>query len=98
MNRWNNKGQNGKGSEPRNVGKKFKANYGDINWGDSKTKEDEPEKIKRIYCLKCNTTIKSKHTHDMVWCKCGSIAVDGGNDYLRCVGEPSLFGYEYESV
>jgi hypothetical protein len=34
----------------------------------------------------------------MCWCKCGAIAVDGGNDYLKCVGEPSLFGFEYESV
>lgn len=92
------KGQNGKGSEDRVNLKKYFKNYDDINWGKTNIKDAEPKKIKRIYCLKCNTTIKSLHRHHMCWCKCGAIAVDGGNDYLKCVGEPSLFGYEYESV
>lgn len=38
-------------------------------------------------CLKCGDIIESKHTHDFVWCKCESIAVDGGKDYLKRVGE-----------
>jgi len=42
-------------------------------------------------CLICNTIIESKHRHDFVWCKCGAVAVDGGNDYLKRVGKPSLF-------
>lgn len=39
-------------------------------------------------CLKCNTVVESKHTHDFVNCKCGAMFVDGGKDYLRRGGEP----------
>ena len=41
-------------------------------------------------CLKCLDTIESKHVHDFRWCKCGSIAVDGGKAYLKRVGPESL--------
>ncbi len=34
-------------------------------------------------CKRCGDTIESKHVHDYVRCSCGSIAVDGGKDYLR---------------
>lgn len=34
-------------------------------------------------CLKCNTYIYSRHRHDYVTCKCGSVSVDGGMDYIR---------------
>jgi hypothetical protein len=34
-------------------------------------------------CLTCNDEIESKHRHDYVSCKCGSISVDGGKDYLK---------------
>lgn len=37
-------------------------------------------------CIKCNhcgDVIVSTHRHDFKWCKCGTVAVDGGNDYLR---------------
>ena len=34
-------------------------------------------------CKKCGEVIESKHRHDFVWCKCGTIAVDGGLDYIR---------------
>jgi hypothetical protein len=39
-----------------------------------------------IQCLHCNEIIESKHRHDFKWCGCGSVAVDGGNDYSRRVG------------
>ena len=43
------------------------------------------EKIKRnrIRCKRCGDIIESKHTHDFVWCSCGSCAVDGGTSYLK---------------
>ncbi len=41
-------------------------------------------------CLKCKEEIESKHRHDFRWCACGSIAVDGGLDYLRRIGEIDL--------
>jgi hypothetical protein len=34
-------------------------------------------------CLNCGEKIVSKHRHDFVKCKCGAIAVDGGQSYLR---------------
>lgn len=34
-------------------------------------------------CKLCGDEIESTHTHDFVTCLCGSIAVDGGKDYLR---------------
>ena len=40
-------------------------------------------------CRACGSVIESKHRHDFVSCKCGSIAVDGGKDYLRRIGSPS---------
>lgn len=38
-------------------------------------------------CLMCLDVIESRHTHDFVTCKCGNLAVDGGLDYLRRVGQ-----------
>lgn len=34
-------------------------------------------------CKKCGDIIESKHVHGFVSCSCGSIAVDGGREYLR---------------
>lgn len=34
-------------------------------------------------CLSCNTEIESKHRHDYIRCPCGSLAVDGGKEYLK---------------
>lgn len=41
----------------------------------------------RIKCENCGHVIESHHRHDFVWCKCGTVAVDGGKDYLRRVGD-----------
>ena len=46
----------------------------------------------RIRCKKCGDVIESLHRHDFKWCKCGSVAVDGGQDYFRRCGE------DYEEV
>jgi hypothetical protein len=43
--------------------------------------------MSKLKCRKCEDVIESKHRHDFVWCKCKSIFVDGGNDYLRCGGD-----------
>lgn len=40
-----------------------------------------------LKCLACNDVIVSAHRHDFVWCKCGAVAVDGGNEYSRRVGD-----------
>lgn len=40
-----------------------------------------------VICHRCDDYIFSKHRHDFVTCKCGAISVDGGQDYLRRVGD-----------
>lgn len=52
-------------------------------------RENLNEKIKKnsIKCLLCNEIIESKETHDLVWCKCKSVAIDGGKDYQRVLGD-----------
>ncbi len=47
--------------------------------------------VNKIRCLKCGDEIESTHRHDFKFCKCGSVAVDGGKDYLRRVGNPEDF-------
>lgn len=42
-------------------------------------------------CLKCGDHIESKHVHDFRYCKCKSVAVDGGFDYIRRVGNPENY-------
>jgi hypothetical protein len=42
-------------------------------------------------CLSCGDYIFSRHRHDFVQCTCGSIAVDGGQEYLRRVGDPEAY-------
>ena len=42
-----------------------------------------------VICTKCDDFIVSKHRHDFVTCKCGVISVDGGQEYLRRVGDLS---------
>lgn len=41
-------------------------------------------------CLRCGDVIESKHRHDFVMCMCGAIFTDGGREYIRRGGDPSL--------
>lgn len=43
----------------------------------------------QVKCNKCGDTPWSGHRHDFRRCKCGNIAVDGGDSYLRRVGSPT---------
>lgn len=40
-------------------------------------------RLNRAKCRKCGDIIESKHRHDLVWCSCKTIAVDGGSSYCR---------------
>jgi len=40
-----------------------------------------------VNCLSCGDLIVSKHRHDFVTCTCGAISVDGGQEYLRRIGD-----------
>lgn len=52
--------------------------------------EEEQEVIlkNKIRCKKCNDEIESKHVHDFKCCSCKAVAVDGGQEYLRRIGNP----------
>lgn len=39
-----------------------------------------------IRCNLCKDEIESIHRHDFKWCKCKSVAVDGGTYYLKRLG------------
>lgn len=41
----------------------------------------------KIRCPVCEEVIQSYHRHDFKFCKCESVAVDGGADYLRRVSD-----------
>ena len=59
-----------------------------MNNVDLKHKDISNKKIlvNKIQCNKCKDIIESKHVRDFKWCTCKSIAVDGGLEYLRRVG------------
>lgn len=45
----------------------------------------------RARCRLCGDEIESVHRHDYRACGCGAIAVDGGTDYHRAIGDPEAF-------
>jgi len=48
------------------------------------------KKLNAIRCLQCLDVIQSRSTHDFVRCSCGSVFVDGGQDYQRVGGRLEL--------
>lgn len=44
-------------------------------------------------CKRCGDIIESKYSHDFVSCKCGAIALDGGTDYQRAIGNQEDFDF-----
>jgi hypothetical protein len=40
-----------------------------------------------LRCVHCKTVIQSLHHHDFKFCACGKIAIDGGHEYFRALGE-----------
>lgn len=57
--------------------------------------------INKAQCKKCKDIIESKDTNDLKRCTCGSIAVDGGLEYIKRIGNPDdvieLSEYEKEN-
>ena len=41
-----------------------------------------------IQCRKCKSIIYSRATHDLRFCKCKSVAIDGGLEYRKITGQP----------
>lgn len=50
------------------------------------TRTREVVTLNKAQCRKCGDIIESTHRHDFVWCRCRSIAVDGGKDYIKRTG------------
>ena len=42
----------------------------------------------RIQCKNCEEILESKTIHDFKMCKCGACGVDGGQEYLKRIGNP----------
>lgn len=43
-------------------------------------------KVNKIKCKKCGNIIESRSTNDYKRCSCGAVAVDGGTEYLKRIG------------
>lgn len=57
---------------------------------------EKKEKIisNKIKCKKCGDIIESKSTNDYKKCSCGAVAVNGGKDYLKRIGNEN----DYEEL
>lgn len=57
-------------------------------------------KVCAIQCRKCQDIIYSRARHDMRWCSCGTIAIDGGNEFSYCKitgrAEDMIFQMDFE--
>ncbi|MBZ9624427.1 hypothetical protein G9F71_016370 [Clostridium sp. FP2] len=57
----------------------------------SKTSVVKSINVNKIRCKLCGDTIVSESVHDFKFCSCHSIAVDGGQEYLRRCGNEENF-------
>ena len=44
----------------------------------------------RWKCLYCGDVIESKHQYDYTTCKCGMSSCDGGDSYIRLIGDLNM--------
>ena len=51
-------------------------------------------KVNKVKCKKYGNIIESKTTNDLKRCSCGAVAVDGGKEYLKRIGNDE----EYEEL
>jgi len=47
--------------------------------------------INAIQCKDCLSVIFSRARHDFRWCECKTVAIDGGQDYTKLVGNANQF-------
>lgn len=48
-------------------------------------------RVQAIKCKKCQTVIFSRAVHDFHYCPCKTVAIDGGFDYTRILGNAEDF-------
>ena len=41
----------------------------------------------KIKCINCGDILESKSPNDFKRCSCGKVAIDGGHDYLKRIGD-----------
>jgi len=46
--------------------------------------------VDAIRCPTCGDTVFSRSRHDMRWCSCGSVAIDGGRDYVKICAQEGV--------
>jgi ribosomal protein S27E len=51
--------------------------------------------LNAVRCKGCDEVIYSKTRHDFKFCKCGSVAVDGGTAYIKRSVKPNT---EYDEL
>lgn len=54
-------------------------------------KNNRMKRTNKIKCRKCGDIIESIDVHDFKCCSCGEVAIDGGREYLRRVGNKDDF-------
>jgi hypothetical protein len=54
--------------------------------------------VSTITCPLCGQTIYSRCRHDIRWCKCASICIDGGFDYVKIGWFPNLMPPETKNI
>jgi hypothetical protein len=45
----------------------------------------------QVRCKRCKAEPYSSHVHDFQYCSCATVAVDGGLEYLRRIGDPDMY-------
>lgn len=60
--------------------------------------QDKNSKVNATVALCCGTILHSKHRHDFVTCKCGQLSIDGGNDYIKIVGDKTKYYYRIQTL
>jgi hypothetical protein len=55
----------------------------------SEPAQEKPREVNACKCRNCGDVIRSFSRHDFKACKCGKVMVDGGNEYIRRIGEIS---------
>ena len=53
--------------------------------------ENRRLKTNKVKCKICGDVVESKRVHDFVECQCGGVAVDGGLEYSRVLGNREDF-------
>jgi hypothetical protein len=52
--------------------------------------------IKGVRCPYCKDEIYSEYRHDFKFCKCGTIFIDGGKDYIRTTPDAIIIDIEVD--